>query len=83
MLEVVARIRKGEKLCTKAVEFIPMMREVLLEDETREKIKESGRQVDEKITRAKLEMKKLSLKERVTKIVEIKQLQQEFQALSD
>ena len=31
----------------------------------------------------KVDMKKLSLKEKVVKVVELKQLQQEFQALCD
>ena len=59
------------------MEVISTMWEALLEDETREKIKEIVRQADEKITAAKAEMKKLSLKEKVTKMVEIKQLQHE------
>ena len=37
----------------------------------------------EKITAEKAEMKKLSFQEKVTKMVEVKQLQQEVQALCD
>ena len=39
--------------------------------------------VEEKITAAKEEMKKLLFKEKVMRMVEIKQLQQEFQDLCD
>ena len=70
--KAIARIRKGEKLCTEVVESISAMWESLLEDETREKIKENAWQYDEKITVAKAEMKKLLLKEKVTKMAEIK-----------
>ena len=59
------------------------MWEVLLEDETGEKIKKNAWQVDEKITKEKEEMKKLQLIEKVTKIMEIKQLYQEVQAFQD
>ena len=51
------------------------MWEVLMEDENMEKIKENAWQAGEKITTKKEEMKKLSFKEKVTKMAEIKQLQ--------
>ena len=70
--EAVARISKGEKLYTKTVEAISAISKGILEDETREKIKENAWQYDEKITVAKAEMKKLLLKEKVTKMAEIK-----------
>ena len=66
------RIRKGEKLCTEEVEAILAMWEVLLEDDTGENIKENVQQAGEKITTVKEEMKKLLLKEKVTKMAEIK-----------
>ena len=40
-----------------------------------ENIKEDARQYDEKITTVKAKMKKLPLKEKVTNIVKVKQLQ--------
>ena len=60
-----------------------MIWEVLLEYETGEKIRESTRQAEEKIIATKVEMKKLPFQEKVMKMVEIKQLQQEVQALCD
>ena len=59
------------------------MWEVLLEDETRKNIKENMWRADEKITTAKAEMKKLSLKEKVKKMVDTKQLQQEVKFVCD
>ena len=41
--EAIARISKGEKLCTKEMEVISTMWEALLEDETVEKINEDAR----------------------------------------
>ena len=69
------KICDGEKLYTKVVESISTIWEVLLEDDTGDKIKEDAQQADQKITTAKAEMKKLSLQEKVTKMDEIKQLQ--------
>ena len=69
------KICDGEKLYTKVVESISTIWEVLLEDETREKIKTDVQQADQKITAVKAEMEKLSLQEKVTKMDEIKQLQ--------
>ena len=51
---------------------------MLLEYETTKNIRESVREVDEKISAAKAEMKKLSLQEKVTKSMEIKRLQQKL-----
>ena len=39
--EAVARIRKGEKLSTEAIEVVSMKWEALLEDKSREKVKEN------------------------------------------
>ena len=50
MLEAEERIKRGETIYNEAVEFVSTMWEVLLEDETGEKIKENVLQVDEKIT---------------------------------
>ena len=72
LLAVEERIRQGETIYTKAMEVVFAMWEVLLEDETRENIKENAWQVDEKITAVKSEMKKFLLKENLTKIAEIK-----------
>ena len=77
VLEAEERIRQGETICTKEVEAISAMWEAFLEDETREKIKENAQKADEKIIATRVEMKKLSFKEKVTKMVEIKQLQHE------
>ena len=58
-----------------------MMWEVLMEEDIMEKIKEYARQYDLKITIVKVDMKKLSIKERITNIAELKQLQQEVENL--
>ena len=81
MSEAIERIRQGEKLCTEAVEFIPAMWEVLMEDETMEKIKEYAQQTDLKITAVKEHMNNLSIKQRITKVTKLKQLQQEVKTL--
>ena len=57
--------------------------EFLLENEAVEKIKEDARQADLKITTVKADMKKLSIKEKIAKVVELKQLQQEVKNLHD
>ena len=72
--EAVERIRQGEKLCTEAVEAVSTMWELLLDDEAIEKIKEDARETNLKITAVKVDMKKLSLKEKAGKIAELKQL---------
>ena len=69
------RIRKGEQLCIEAVESISVTWGFLLEDEAVENIKEEVQQADLKIATVKADMKKLSLKEKVAKVVELKQLQ--------
>ena len=81
--EAVVRIRKGEKICTETVEAIFAMWESLLEDDIVEKIREDAWKANEKIIVVKTEMKKFPLKDKVTKMAEIKQLQQEVQALCD
>ena len=81
--EAFGNIGEGDKIWTKVVESISMIWESLLEDDTGEKIKENAWQADNKITMTNPKMKKLPLKEKVTNIVEIKQLQQEVQALHD
>ena len=72
--EAVERIRQGEKLCTEAVEAFSAMWELLLEDETVEKINEDAQKDDLKITAVKADMKKLPIKYRITKVAELKQL---------
>ena len=56
---------------------------MLPEDDIGQKIKVDAHQVNQKITIVKEEMKKLSLQENVTKMDEMKQLQQEAQAIHD
>ena len=56
---------------------------MLLEDETEEKIRENVCKAKEKVAAEKVEMNKLSFQEKVTKMAEIKQLQQEFQDLCE
>ena len=51
--EVVGKISEGEKIYTKVVEVVSTIREALLEDETRENIKEDARQDEDKIKAAK------------------------------
>ena len=70
--EAVAKIYDRKNLCTKAAEVISTIWEALLEYEMGEKIKADAQQVDKKISTAKVEMKKISLKEKVTKMAEIK-----------
>ena len=48
----------------------------MLEDETIEEIRKSVREADEKISAAKVEMRKLPLQKKVTKNAKIKRLQQ-------
>ena len=81
--EAIKTIRQGGKLCTEDIEAISMMWEVLLEDETMEKIKEYAPQADLKITTVNAYMKNLLIKERITKVTELKQLQQEEKTLPD
>ena len=73
--EAIEMIRKGEKLYIEVVESIFMTWELLLEDEAVEKIKEDARQAELRIAMVKADMKKFSLKEKVAKVVELKQLQ--------
>ena len=65
------------------VEVVSMMQEVLLDDETMDKIKEDVQQVDEKIIVLKVDMKNMLIKERSAKVIELKKLQQEVKALRD
>ena len=60
-----------------------MIWEALLENESMKNIKEYAWQDDEKITATKAEMKKPSFKYKVTKMAEIKKLQEEVQDLHD
>ena len=73
--EAVARRSKGKKLFIEEVEAVSAMWEVLMEDETVEKIKEDVWQADLKIDVVKEDMKKLSIKEKIANFVELQQLQ--------
>ena len=57
-----------------AVEVVSMMWEVLLDDETMDKIKEDVQQADEKIIALKVDMKNMLIKERSAKVTELKKL---------
>ena len=81
--EAAERIRWGETIYTEAVEVIYAMWEVLLDNETVEKIKEDAWQDDLKITTVKVDMKKLPIKERSVKVSNLNQLQQEVKTLHD
>ena len=76
--EAARKISEGETLCAKVVEVVSMIWEAILEDATVEMIRASMRKSDKKISVAKAKMKKFSFQEKVTKMAEIKQLQQEF-----
>ena len=77
----IERIRKGEKLYIEGIEAVSTTWEFILEDEVVEKIKEDAWKTNLNITTVKEDMKKLSIKERITKVVELKQLQQEVKTL--
>ena len=81
--EANGKIRKGEQFYTKAAEVICMIWEALLEDATIGNIRENVHKAKDKIIVVKEEMKKIPFQEKVSKMAEIKQLQQELQALHE
>ena len=83
IFEDVERIKQGEKLYTEVVDVVSATWELLLEDEAVEKTKEDAWQDDLKIIAVKADMKKLSIKEKIAKVVELKQLQQQVKTLHD
>ena len=54
-----------------------------MEDAIVESIRENRHAAEEKIATEKVDMKKLTFQEKVSKMTEIKRLQQEVQALQD
>ena len=70
--EAVDQIKQGKKLCTKAIDATSTNWELLLEDETTEKFVEDTLQAELKITAVKTDMKKLPIKEKITKVVKLK-----------
>ena len=74
--EDVDRIKQVEKICKEAIDAVSEPWELLLEVEAVEKIKEDACQTDLNITMVKEDMKKLSIKENIAKVVELKQIQQ-------
>ena len=79
--QAIDRIKEGEKLCTKAIDAVSMTLEVLLEDDTAEKFVEAAHHAVLKIVTVKVDMKKLSIKEKIAKVSKLKQLQQEVKTL--
>ena len=79
--EIVVKIKQGEATCTKALEDISTVQDALMEDTNAENIRVNRRVAEDKITTKKVDMNKLAFQEKVAKMTEIKQLQQEVQAL--
>ena len=67
-------VRRRETMYNEAVEVVSMMWEVLLDDETMDKIKEDVQQADEKIIALKVDMKNMLIKERSAKVTELKKI---------
>ena len=57
--EAAEEIREGKALCAKDANSIATIWGALLEDETTKEIRKTTREVDEKISTAKVEMRKL------------------------
>ena len=72
--EAAEKIREGEGLCAESADVVAIIRGALLEDETAEQIKQRAREADEKISAAKVEMRKFPLQKKVSKSAEIKRL---------
>ena len=70
--EFVERINQGEKICTEAVEYLSVTWELILDDEVMENIKEDAQQAELNIIPVKEDMKKLPIKENVSKVTELK-----------
>ena len=81
--EAATRLKGGETICAKAADNVVTIWETLLEDGTTKKIRQRIRKADERITAAKVDMRKLPLQQKVNKHVEIKTLQQEVQTLRE
>ena len=72
--EAVDRINKGEKLYTEAIDVVLEIWELLLEDETTTKFIEDMHQTELKIITVDEDMKKLTIKENIAKVVLLKLL---------
>ena len=81
MCEAIDKIKGREAICAKDVDNVATIWETLIEDNATEKIRKRIREIDERINAMKVDMRKLSLQQKVIKNAEIKILHQEVQTL--
>ena len=81
MSKAATKLKGREAIYTQDSDNVATIWETLLEDGATEKIRQHIRDVDERITAAKVDMRKQCLHQKVIKHAEIKNLQQEVETL--
>ena len=74
-------MKEAEALCVKEVEQVSQIWEVLIDDEEIEKVKEQLHTAETKVNQLNIEMKELSLVEKMAKSIEMKRLQKQVTTL--
>ena len=81
--QAIGQLREAKKICTKAVETIATVWEKLIEDETADQLAKQAQKEEQQVVAVKAEIKKLQVKENISKGAELKQLQAQVRTIRE